>query len=258
MQLGTKDGVLYLDNGWQTLATELRRIATEAQARILTNQSIHHVTPAGDGWLVSSGSCSCQAEAVILAVAPGTAAALVKGSAGGTIAAWAKNLIPVEAACLDIGLKRVPCPEHRFALGVDLPFYFSMHSAWAKLAPEGGALIHAAKYLDPAKRNDAKTVEQELNEWVESIQPGWRNDMVVRRYLPKVPVYHALVTASAGGLSGRPGPDVPGADGLFLAGDWVGDEGLLVDASLLSAKRAAELTLRRLLRGAELQAASGD
>ena len=32
--------------------------------------------------------------------------------------------------------------------------------------------------------------------------------------------------------------DVPG---LYVVGDWVGDEGLLVDASLASARKAADL-----------------
>ena len=34
-----------------------------------------------------------------------------------------------------------------------------------------------------------------------------------------------------------------GIDGLYLAGDWVGPEGFLVDASVASARRAAELAL---------------
>src|SRR5919107_4932587 len=44
-------------------------------------------------------------------------------------------------------------------------------------------------------------------------------------------------------LAVRPGPRVPGLDNLYLAGDWVGSEGFLVDASMASAHRAAELVL---------------
>ncbi len=32
-------------------------------------------------------------------------------------------------------------------------------------------------------------------------------------------------------------------DNLYLAGDWVGPEGFLVDASVASARRAAEMAL---------------
>jgi hypothetical protein len=52
------------------------------------------------------------------------------------------------------------------------------------------------------------------------------------------------VTARGGGLAGRPGPAVQGAAGLYVAGDWVGADGMLVDASFASARRAAELCLR--------------
>jgi hypothetical protein len=36
----------------------------------------------------------------------------------------------------------MPDKNTLFALGVDRPLYFSVHSAIAKLAPESGALIH--------------------------------------------------------------------------------------------------------------------
>ena len=55
---------------------------------------------------------------------------------------------------------------------------------------------------------------------------------------------NAMVTAAAGGTAGRPGPAVPGVRGLFVAGDWVGAEGLLADASVASAARAADLAVR--------------
>jgi phytoene dehydrogenase-like protein len=38
---------------------------------------------------------------------------------------------------------------------------------------------------------------------------------------------------------------VPGADGLYVVGDWVGPDGMLADASLASAKRAAALIAQR-------------
>jgi len=68
--------------------------------------------------------------------------------------------------------------------------------------------------------------------------------VVERRYLPNMTVTHALVTARDGGTAGRPGPQVPGTTDLFVAGDWVGAEGMLVDTSLASAKGAAQLITR--------------
>jgi hypothetical protein len=54
-------------------------------------------------------------------------------------------------------------------------------------------------------------------------------------------VSNALVTAADGGLSGRPDPKI--ADNLYVVGDWVGKEGLISNASVASAKRAAQLIL---------------
>jgi uncharacterized protein with NAD-binding domain and iron-sulfur cluster len=39
---------------------------------------------------------------------------------------------------------------------------------------------------------------------------------------------------------------VPGLEDLYLAGDWVGPEGFLVDASAASARRAARSVLENL------------
>ena len=76
------------------------------------------------------------------------------------------------------------------------------------------------------------------------MQPGWREGVVERRFLPHLTVYHALPTAKDGGSHGRPGPAVPDIGNLYVAGDWVGPDGLLADASLASAKQAAECILQ--------------
>ena len=57
-------------------------------------------------------------------------------------------------------------------------------------------------------------------------------------------VYNSLVTAVQGGTLGRPDTKVSEAEGLYLAGDWIGPQGLLADASFASAKRAAEQILK--------------
>ena len=80
-------------------------------------------------------------------------------------ASWRRHLeslLPVKASCLDMGLARLPDPEARFALGGDEPLYFSVHSAAAKLAREGVAVVHAMKYLgpEPASASDEAQPER--------------------------------------------------------------------------------------------------
>ena len=78
---------------------------------------------------------------------------------------------------------------------------------------------------------------------LDAAQPGWREVLVRRQYLPRIESVGALPLAAAGGFAGRPGAVVPGTAGLYLAGDWVGPEGFLVDASMASARKAARLVL---------------
>lgn len=75
------------------------------------------------------------------------------------------------------------------------------------------------------------------------LQPGWRSEVVEQYFLPHMIVSNAIVQARTGGLSGRPGPTVPGLPNLYVAGDWVGPEGELADASFASARSAARLIM---------------
>ena len=115
----------------------------------------------------------------------------------------AKEAKPVRVACLDVALNHLPDKDALFALGVDRPLYFSVHSAYAKLAPEGGALIHLAKYLGTSIEPKPREDQQELEEFLELMQPGWREVLVKKRPLPDMIVSYALVSAAAGGLAGR-------------------------------------------------------
>ncbi len=244
-QMALTSNVLYLDGGWQVLVEGLRAAAQAAGAKIETEKRVVALEygTAVRGLRLADGS-TLTASAAIITGSPADAAALVQGNGENVLRQWADTAIPVKAACLDIGLARLPRSRALFALGIDRPLYFSVHSAVAKLGPDGGAVIHAAKYLNAAVRTDPKADEQELEGVLDTIQPGWREVVVERRFLPSMVVSHMLVTAAAGGTAGRPGPAVLGIRNLYVAGDWVGPEGLLADASLASAKRAAELIVR--------------
>jgi phytoene dehydrogenase-like protein len=245
LQLAVAGNVTYIDGGWQTLVDGLRAAAASAGVSLHGSARAAKVesTAAGRRVVLADGG-AIEASAVVLATPPDAAAALVEGAESATLASWAKSCQPVRAACLDVGLSRAPVPGATFALGVDQPLYLSVHSARARLAPAGAAMIHVAEYLTPGP-SDAKASERRLESLLDLVQPGWREVLVERRYLPSMTVTHALVTAEQGGTAGRPGPQVAGTNDLFVAGDWVGQEGMLADASLASAKRAAELIVQR-------------
>ena len=74
---------------------------------------------------------------------------------------------------------------------------------------------------------------------------------LTERDLPRIEAVGALPTAT-GGFAGRPGPEVPDIANLYLAGDWIGPEGFLPDASTASARQVARLVLSQTKAGAVL------
>jgi phytoene dehydrogenase-like protein len=243
LQLALAGGVEYLDDGWQTLVDALAAACRSAGVVVRTGAGVETVALGGDAgaWSVRlRDGATLAARAVVIATSPAVASELLGRPD------WPGATTPVRAACLDLALARLPEPRARFALGIDRPLYFSVHSAVARLAPDGGAVVQLAKYLASASSNDAKGDERELEALADLVQPGWRAHVVERRFLPAMTVSHALVTAEMGGTTGRVDVEVPGMPGAYVVGDWVGPKGLLVDASLASARRAARVAGRRL------------
>jgi len=246
IQRALAGGVLYLDGGWRTLVAGLEDAARKADVAIRRAARALAVEPAGvtpgAGWRVhlASGD-SIVAPAVVLALGPDEASALVDGGANALLARHAREAVAVRAACLDVALSSLPRPKARFLLGIDRPYYFSLHSDVARLGPAGGALIHVARYLAPDEAPEKAEVERELEGLLDLLQPGWRERVVARKAMRELPVAHTIPLASQGGEAGRPGPALHGRPGLFLAGDWVGATGQLADASLASGREAGRL-----------------
>lgn len=236
--------VRYLDGGWQTLVDGLRQVAQVAGAQILTHARVAaiEVSEARHTVRLTNGE-SHTASAVLLAVDPHAAAALLTNGAHTELNRWAAQSIPARAACFDVALRRLPEPRHLYALGIDRPLYYSVHSAWAKLAPEGGALIHTMKYLRPDESAEPEVSRQELEALLDVVQPGWRTEVIEQSFLPHMVPSNAIVQAAQGGLTGRPGLAIPGVRNLYVAGDWVGAEGQLSDSCFASAREAAHMIM---------------
>ena len=69
--------------------------------------------------------------------------------------------------------------------------------------------------------------------------PGWRDRTLHSRYLPALIVAHD----HAGATEAR--ADVPDRQGVWVCGDWVGQQGMLADAAVASALEAARAMLGR-------------
>jgi phytoene dehydrogenase-like protein len=244
-------GALYVHGGWQTFVDDLRARAEALGVRIVSGTRVAEVELAGDEPTPASVRAIGLADgrrfdvgSAVLAVPPGTASALVAGGRQAALAGWAERAVPIRAAVLDVGLRRLPDPEAWFAVGLDRPLYLSVHSQWARLAPSGGALIHLLRYLGSSERGGQED-QHELERLLDLVQPGWRTEVVVRRFMPDLVVAGALPSVAWEQRDGPRSPRVPGADGLFVAGDWVGPDGMLADRALASGVRAGQAAARQ-------------
>ena len=245
LRLGLGSGVRYLDGGWSALVGALAAKARETGVALRSGVRAERVEHDGAVRAVQLADGErIAADAVVLALGPAEASELVDEGRNAFLASAARACLPVRAACIDLGLARLPVPRRTFALGIDRATYFSVHSASAALAPQGQALVQAARYLAPGESPAREEVEAEFDALLDLVQPGWREHVLARRVMRELVVTHDLPHAARGGLAGRTPGAVDGIANLWLAGDWVGPEGLLADASLASGRAAGLGALR--------------
>jgi phytoene dehydrogenase-like protein len=239
-------GVIYVDEGWQKIVDALHSSAVAAGVNFVTSSRVVRVnfdsavreieiggleveqqSETGSYVLPQPGDTKgtkLAADHVLLAVDPDTARYLMGNPK------W-PQMTPVVLSTFDVALSRLPDPKKTFAVGIDRPLYYSVHSRWAQLTPKGGALIHTSRY--------GGGDQSELEALLDEMQPKWRDFVVHCRFLPSMTVSNALMPPAP---ATRPSAVTP-IRGLYLAGDWVGDTGLLSDAALSSAREAARAML---------------
>ena len=212
MQRGVA-GVLYLDGGWSSLVDGLRDAAVQAGVEIRTGSAVGRVA-------VEGGRTR-----VILADGD--------GARPRTQHCWPSDqerrrrwrlMWPRSGASPRRRYRSAPTrwiwrwsdgPKARRSLrsASTHPLYFSLHSKAAKLAPEGGAVVHVARYLAPDEAVRPDAIE-ELEAFADLAMPGWRRLERRRQTLRGITVSNAIVRWDRK----RPGVALPDAPGLFIAG----------------------------------------
>jgi hypothetical protein len=227
-------GVLYIDGGWAGLVEGLAAIARKAGAELRTERRVWSVTKDEARWRVQIiGEPAICCDAVILAVPPSDA---VQVTASKTLVATVSDLRPARIIGLDLGLSSGVSPRANFALGITAPTYMSVHSSAASLAPEGGTMASLARYLGPGETPEVGAING-LERLADTLLPGWRSREMRRQRLVALTASHNIRRWHNGGL----GADsrLTNSPGVYLAGDWIGDGGMLADAATASARAAA-------------------
>jgi glycine/D-amino acid oxidase-like deaminating enzyme len=219
-------GVLYLDCGWQTLVDGLIDVSHQFGAQLLTVQHITQVDRTGPFPRVElADGTTIAAAQLIVATDPATVQQLLGVEL---------STVPLRVACLDLALQKLPCPARTFVLGLDQPFYYSVHSVNGKLAPETGAIVHVMRYLCHDEVTSATELRSQLEAFLDRLQPSWQQEVVHARFMPHLTVVQDL--------PGRKSIDIE-IPNIHLAGDWVGDRGMLSDRAVASAINATERIL---------------
>lgn len=223
-------GVTYVDGGWQSIVDSLVARARAAGVEISTHQPVSKVEFSLTNVHVTTGDDVVVARAVVLASGgPQVARRLVpdleienQGS-------------PITATCMDLGLD-CPPKEH-FVLGVDQDVYLSLHDPPARLAPDGGSTLSVMAYGGEG-RGEVERLDELAR--LAGVSDG---DVNERRVLSNMLVSHSMPRPGSS-FKGRPNVVVQGLRRCFLAGDWVGDAGILADAAVASGVRAGQLATR--------------
>ncbi|MGN6662760.1 MAG: protoporphyrinogen/coproporphyrinogen oxidase [Solirubrobacterales bacterium] len=226
LKIGISPGVRYLRGGWQSLVDALAGRAEGSGASLRTRAAARMLHREGGGWTVALDEETLHAEVLVLATGEPDAAAKLLGEEAPAAPGPAAEL-----SVLDLGLESLPKRTRRFALGVDEPTYLSRHSPPRH---RDGVLLSLASY--------ARQPRPALEALADSVQPGWRERLTMQRFLPRMAAVSAI-PGPGDGFAGR--PQVDRGDGLYLAGDWVGPEGWLVDSAIASGAAAAAAALRR-------------
>jgi phytoene dehydrogenase-like protein len=221
LQRASKAGVIYVDGGWRQLTDALAAQVTEvrrgANVAAITDDGEVRLT---DGTTITAG-------AIVLAAGPPSACRSLLP----TTPDWGDLGEPVTAAALDVAVRGVPSPG--YVLGVDDPVYGTTQSPPADQAPKGDSVVSVLRYGATHAADD----RAQLEGWLAHV--GVRPEAIVHdRFLARMTVVGAQPRAVNGGLAGRPPITATGMAKVFLAGDWVGPDGMLADAALASGHAA--------------------
>jgi phytoene dehydrogenase-like protein len=226
LKIGLYPSVRYLHGGWQSLVDALAARAEGNGATVRTRAAVRGVARDADGWAVTLDEETLRADVLVVAAGEPPAIAKLLGERAPATPGPAAEL-----SVLDLGLSSLPRRTQRFALGVDEPTYLSRHSPPRH---RDGVLLSLASYT--------RQPRAELEALADTVQPGWRERVTLERFLPRMAAVSAIPTPAGGGLTGRPAIDR--GEGLYLAGDWIGPEGWLVDAAISSGAAAAAAALQ--------------
>ncbi|RAT95482.1 NAD(P)/FAD-dependent oxidoreductase [Brevibacillus sp. Leaf182] len=232
-------GVYYLKKGWGSLIEEMCSEARRLGVEVITGRKVKSVEY--DDGRVQRVRCengeTIEVPYVILTTSPQIASCLVPSVERTSLQTWEQQAIPITAACLDIGLRRLPAPQHQFVYGIDQPVLMINQSRIKGLELSENDDVQVFQLIKfQVQGSDAQGDRRQLEQAMDLVHPGWRREVVAEQYLPKMTVVHDFPHMKR---VENPGPAVPQIKGLYVAGDWVSHGEYLAGGAAASAKRVS-------------------
>ncbi|WP_144556069.1 NAD(P)/FAD-dependent oxidoreductase [Bacillus sp. X1(2014)] len=229
-------GVLYLDGGWQTIIDQLHSKAilsgVEVKSHTLVKQM--KLTQQDHIKLVLSNDEEILAKYVICTTGPHELNEMLVETVQTN---FFSKITPVRGATLDVALTKLPNPKRLFAMGITDPLYYSVHSPYARLSDDPkSAVLHVFKYHHPNDTHDKTSIKNELEQFLEQLQPGWQQYVITKRFIPNITVNQRLPQIGDEQKLQRSKTEIPG---LYIAGDWASPDSILADGAVSSGKQAA-------------------
>ncbi|MEH6907668.1 phytoene desaturase family protein [Neobacillus drentensis] len=233
-------GVLYLDEGWQTIIDQLHNKAVISGVQVQSHTAVKLIDPVEPNHfkIVLSNDVEIRSKYVISTTGPHELQRLLADKATHNQSNFFTQIKPIKGATLDVALTQLPNPRRLFAMGITDPFYYSVHSPYARLSDDKkSAVLHVFKYHHPDDSIDSHKVKTELEKFLEKMQSGWQKHVISSRFLPQISVNQRLPRIGDEQELHRSKTEIPG---LYIAGDWASPDSILAEGATSSGKQAAK------------------
>jgi len=212
-----KHSIVYIQDGWQTLVDQLYEKAIRSGVTMITGKNATGIEHDGAVRRIRFADGQEMDVAHVIAATPPAVTARLLGDAGcRSVLRWTDQARTIEAASLTLSLRRLSAPDHFAVLGLDQPVYFVNQSKFTRLSEDGTSVVNITK-SNGTGGSDPKADERFLEQTLDLIQPGWREEVVARQYLPHIAVAYDFM--HLGREDRFPGPAVPEIAGLYVAGE---------------------------------------
>ncbi|QFF98477.1 NAD(P)/FAD-dependent oxidoreductase [Psychrobacillus glaciei] len=238
-------GVLYLDGGWQTIIDQLHKKAVISGVQVKSRTVVKQIESVEHDYfnLVLANDEEIHGKYVICTTGPHELIKMLGEKINLPQREFFSQITTVRGATLDVALTQLPNPKRLFAMGITDPFYFSVHSNYARLSYDAkSSILHVFKYHYPDEPIEGKKVRNELELFLEKLQPGWQKHVITSRFIPQITVNQRLPQIGDEQKLSRFKTEIPG---LYIAGDWASLDSILSVGAVSSGKQAAEEIIKK-------------